>query len=153
LTADLADLGHRLDYADLVVGVHYADERRVGEDRIAKLIEVDESVAFRCQHGYAAARFGEAVGCVQHRFMLGANGHKMPTRPHNTFEGQIVAFGGAAGENNLIWECAAERGDTFSRKFDGALSVPSKAMRGAGRVAEFGAEIGQHGVQYAFIHG
>src|SRR5258707_14120701 len=50
-TADLADLGDRLDHADLVVHHHDRDDDGVGPDRRLELLQVDDAVRLRIEGG------------------------------------------------------------------------------------------------------
>ena len=45
LAGNLRRLRDRLDRADLVVGVHDADEDRIGPDRLADVVGIDEPEA------------------------------------------------------------------------------------------------------------
>ena len=44
LLRDRADLGDRLNHADLVVGGHDRDEDRLVGDRVAEIVEIDQAV-------------------------------------------------------------------------------------------------------------
>ena len=58
---DLADLGHGLDHADFVVGVHDADQDGFIRDRFAQHVEIDQAIRLHRQIGDAAAVLFEAL--------------------------------------------------------------------------------------------
>ena len=58
----------------------------------------------------------------------------------------IVGFGAAAGEEDLLWAGAEERGDLFASRFDRGASLLAERVNGRS-VAELRREIGQHGVE------
>ena len=71
LLRDRADLGDRLDDADLVVGRHDRDEDRLVGDRGLQLVEADAAVLLHRQIGDAVAVLLEPLARVDHRLVLG----------------------------------------------------------------------------------
>ena len=71
---DARDLGDRLDRADLVVGVHDADEDGAIVERVAERVEVDEAFAVDGQVGDAEALLLERGALVQDGVVLDGGG-------------------------------------------------------------------------------
>jgi hypothetical protein len=69
--AHAADLGHRLNDADLIVDEHARHERRVGPNRGLELSEVHEAVALHGQVGHVEALELKLPTRVEHAFVLG----------------------------------------------------------------------------------
>ena len=64
-----------------------------------------------------------------------------------------LRFSGAAREDDLFLVGLDQFRDLLPGVFDGFFRGPSEGMVAAGRVPKFLDEIGEHGVQYAWIHG
>ena len=71
LVAEFADLADGLDDADLVVGVHDADEDGVVVHGALEVFDVDQAVSLHGQIGDAVAVLLEALAGVEHGLVLG----------------------------------------------------------------------------------
>ena len=71
---------------------------------------------------------------------------------HDAKDGRVIGLGSAAGEHNFRGTRADQRGNAFARAFDGLPASLAKAVCGA-RIAEFGREIGNHGLEHRGVHG
>jgi hypothetical protein len=65
----------------------------------------------------------------------------------HALDGQIVAFGGARGEDDLLRGGADYIRNLLARGFHGLLGFPSERVIAAGRIAEFLGKVWQHGFQ------
>jgi hypothetical protein len=74
LAADLADLGDRLDHADLVVHEHHRDHHGVGADGRLQHLEVDQAVFLDVEVGGLEAFPLEFAHGVEHGLVLGLDG-------------------------------------------------------------------------------
>ena len=156
LVADLADLGHRLDHADFVVGVHDADQDGLVGDGVAQLIEIDQAVLLQRQIGDAAAMLFELLAGIENGLVLGRRRDDVVAlfgvHLGHALDRQVVRFGGAAGEHDLFRVGADQVGDLLAGVVDGLFRLPSERVVAAGRIAEFFREVGQHRLQDARIH-
>jgi hypothetical protein len=136
--ADGADLGDRLDGADLVVGVHDRDKGRVLVDRRVDLLRVDPAVSVnRHDRDLEAGALQDGAG-VQHRFVLNPAGHDVPAlgacRPGGALDGEVIGLAAATGEDDLARLGAEDLGDPLPGLVE---PLPGAAARGvqARRVA------------------
>jgi hypothetical protein len=60
----------------------------------------------------------------------------------DALDGQVVALGGAGGEDDLLGGGADQPRNLLARRFHGLLRLPSKGVVAAGRVAKLGGEVG-----------
>src|SRR2546422_1419029 len=67
---DLADLCDRIDYPDLVIGVHDRDQDGLRGDGAAQVVQVDAAVLLHRQIGDLEAVLLQALAGVQHRLMF-----------------------------------------------------------------------------------
>ena len=87
---------------------------------------------------------------IEHGAVLGGHGDDV-ARAAPTLDGQVVGFGGAAGEDDLARRRAGQPGDAPAGLLHRLFGFPAEAVAAAGGVAEPGAEIGQHGLQHARV--
>jgi len=157
LPADAADLGHRLERAHFVVRVHDRDQHGALPDSRLHRAGVHQPVAAHRQPGDARAALLQTAADVQHRLVFNGAGDYVialaGARFHHAFDRQVVRFGGAAGENNLLRRRANEAGNPRARFVHGLLRLPPELVIAAGRVAELARKIRQHGIQHARIEG
>ena len=74
LAADLADLGQRLDDADLVVHRHDRDHHRLVGDGRAQRLEIDQAVLLHRQVRHLEALLLEMAAGIEHALVLGHGG-------------------------------------------------------------------------------
>src|SRR6266403_1650553 len=74
-----------------------------------------------------------------------------PVHFGDTLNHQVVAFGGAAGEDNFLRRSANQSGDLRACIYHGFFTGPTERVITAGSVAKFFGEIGQHRLQHARI--
>src|SRR5262249_13081761 len=106
------DLAHRLDRADLVVGVHDADERGAAINRLADGVEINKAVAIHREDRDTAAEPPQELARLKRgRVLHGAGddvGVACPTAEDaaelgkdHSFDGVVTRLSAAAGEDNL----------------------------------------------------
>ena len=69
----------------------------------------------------------------------------------DALDGEVVALGGAGGEDDLLGGGADELGDLLAGDLDGLLRLPAELVVAAGGVAELAGEVGHHGLEHAGI--
>ncbi len=153
---DLADLGNRMNRADLVVGPHDRDEHGLVGDRAAHRVGIDHPVLVDRQIGdRRLARPLERAATVEHRLMLGDASDDVVAlvlvKLDDALDCKVVGLGGAAGENNFLGLGADQRRDLIARAIDGLFRFPSEAVVAAGGIAELLGEIRQHRIEHARI--
>ena len=84
LAAEGADFAHRLDHADLVVGVHHAHQHGLGADGVAQAVEIEQAVGRGGQDGGAAAEALQVADGIEHGFVLGGHGDDVVARGRGT---------------------------------------------------------------------
>ncbi len=130
LAADLADLGQRLDHADLVVHRHHRHDAGVRADRGLQLLEVDEAVLLDRQIGDLEAFQLQVAAGIQHALMLGHHGDDVVllalVEMRDALEREVVRFGRAGGEDDLLLVRADDRRDLSARLLHRLLRLPSR---------------------------
>src|SRR5262249_35085341 len=105
LLAPLADLSDGLERADLVVRRHDADEDRFFRKSVGNLLGGDPSVFVHWKERHLKAGPFEAFAWIEDRVMLGSDGDDViavdAVHRRHALDGQIVALGRAAGEDDL----------------------------------------------------
>ena len=149
--AERADLGERLQRADLVVDGHDRDERRVGPrvERGRELGEVDEArLAADGQVRHVEALLLERAARVEHALVLGhGRDHvALPAleEPGHALDRHVVRFGGAGGEDYLAGIGVDHLRHLLARVLDRVTGFPAIGMRCRMRIAEGLGEIGGH---------
>ena len=116
---------------------------------------IDEAVCLHRQIGDAVAVLLKALAGIEHRLVLGDLGDDvvaaLAVHLRNALDGEVVALGGAGGEDDLLGGGADELGDLLAGRLDGLLGLPSKGVVAAGRVAELVGEVGHHRFQHPRI--
>ena len=127
------DLADRLKRADLVVGVHDADERGAAVQGLAHRVGIDQSLAIDRHNRDPAAQAFEELARLQRGRMLDGAGDDVqrrcaqrPKKPRSLaktdpFEGMIARFGAAAGEDDLVRLRTEQLGDLLPGLFDGIV--------------------------------
>src|SRR5579875_1021494 len=121
-----ADFGDRLDRADLVIGEHDRDESRVWvlAESTLDVLRVEEAlVVYRKEvDAKAVVSMEEVAGC-EDGFVLDGRGEDAATvwsGEGNAFEGEVVGFGAAGGEDDLVGAAAKDSGDALAGLLEGA---------------------------------
>ena len=157
LSTDLADFAPGLQYADFVVRRHDGHQDRLVINGAFQLFEIDQAIFLHGQVSDAIAIFLKTFAGIEHGFMFGYGRDDvialLSIHLGDTFDGEVVALGGARGENDFLGSRANQFGNLLARILNGFLSCPSKWMVPAGGVAELFHEVGQHGLEHARIHG
>ena len=156
LVTELADFRDRLNYADLVVRVHDRDQDRLVVHGALEVVEVDQAVLLDGHVGDAIAVLLEPLAGVEHRFVLGHRGDDvvalLAVHLGDALDGEVVAFGGAGGEDDFLGRRADQLGDALARGLNALFGGPSEGVVAAGGVAELLDEVGQHLFQHPGIH-
>ena len=151
LVTELADFGNRLQHANLAVGRHDRNQDGLLIDSPRKIAQIDQPVGVHRQKGHAEAVLFQAFTGVQHGLVLGHLGDDvvaaLAVHLGDAFEGQVVALGGARGEDDLLGRGADQPRNLLARRFDALLGLPTKAMVAAGRIAELGCKVRHHRLQ------
>src|SRR5208282_4139983 len=155
--AQLADFRDWLQYADFVVGRHDRDQDRLVVHGALQVVEVDQPIFLHRQIGHAKAEFLQMLAGVEHGLVFSNLSDDvvalLAVHFGNTFDGEVVAFGGARGEDDLFRGRADQLGDSLTRQLDRFFRYPSKGVIAAGGVAELLHEVGQHFFENPRIHG
>ena len=124
-------------------------------DGALEVFEVDEAVGLDGQVGDAVAVLLQALAGVEDRLVLGDLGDDvvaaLAVHLGDALDGEVVALGGAGGEDDLLGGGADEFGDLLAGDFDGLLGLPAKLVVAAGGVAELAGEVRHHGFEHAGI--
>src|SRR2546430_8165224 len=133
--ADLADLGDRLDHADLVVHHHHRNENGVGAQRRLELLQVEQPVLLRVEVGRLEPLALEFAHRVEHRLVLGLHRGDVlalaPVEIRRALDREVVAFGRARGPDDLFGIGIEERRDVPARLFHRLLRLPAEGVRAA----------------------
>ncbi len=155
LAAHGPHLRHGLERSDLVVGRHDRNEGGVGPHRRHDVGRAHEAVA-----RHADARHLEAVALegptgLQDRRMLDGAHHRVPAprRAKGAAKGQVVGFGRAGGEHDLLGLGADERRHLAARLLDRGVGFGPEHVAAARGVAEPLGEVREHGREDSRIHG
>jgi hypothetical protein len=129
-----ADLAQRLQRADLAVGRHDRDERRVGPQGAADGIGIDHTFAVHRQPRHAPALLLEVTARIADRDVLDGGGQHVAAggpRRHAA-DGQVVGLGGAGGEDHAGRGSAHQPGDLGSRPIQGRPGLQPQGVQGGG---------------------
>src|SRR6266702_2716036 len=117
--ADLADLGDRLDHADLVVHHHHRRENGVGAQRRLELLQIEQPVLLRVEVGRFETLALELAHGVEHRLVLGLHRDDVLALAlveiRRALDGEVVAFGRTRGPDDLLGIGIEERRDVPAR--------------------------------------
>ena len=150
-------LGDCLDWlysANLVVGVHDADERGLRGDSLFHLPGVNHPVFVHWQIGNPVALGLQKLAHFNDGRMLHRRGdHMIATAPvggHRALDGVVVGLGAAAGENELVAVAFEQFGHLPACRVDTVIGIASEQVA-AGRVAKVFVNVGQHCLGYPRI--
>ena len=154
-TAEFTDGGDVLDDTDFVVHPHHGNQNGVGADGGFELFQINQAVFFYAQIGYFKALAFHFAHGVQHGFVFGFNGNQVLAfgfvELGRAFDGEVVGFGCAAGEDDFFGVGVDERGDVGAGFFHRFFGFPAVGVAAGCGVAEFIGEIGQHFFQHARV--
>ena len=153
--AQPADVADRLERADLIIRGHHADQERPLGDRRLHLLRRDPPVAIHRQDRHAEAVAFQPPQRVEHGVMLRGDRDQVVAllsvgRGH-ALEGEIVALGGAAGEDDRPRLGPDQAGDLLAGLVHRLLGLLTEGVLPAGGVAVVFGEVWQHGLQHARI--
>ena len=107
--ADRAQLLHRLDHTDFVVGHHHAHQLRVCLDGLFQLCRLNQAIGPGLEQRQFEAFLPELLQGIEHRMMLACHADQVPWAPLRTGaepgvaeQCQVVGFGGATGEDHRV---------------------------------------------------
>ncbi len=147
LGCNLGDLAHWLQHTGFIVGQDDADQLRLRTQRSPHIVRIDHRATIHRQIGYRAAHLFEALAGVQHGVVFHCRGDDVVARLHQAEQSQVVAFGAAAGEDDLRRTAVQQLGDLLTRLLDGRARLLSLLMNG-GRVAKLLEEVGAHRLKH-----
>ena len=158
--AERADFADGLQGANFIVGRHDGDEERPGVfDGAAEIVEADAAFGIDREDGDAAALLRQPCTGIEDGFVLGGLGDDVDGTPrigsasgfNSALDGEVVALGGAGGEDDFFGRSAEEAGDLSASGFDGLFGGPAKGVAAAGGVAVDVGQERQHGLKHARI--
>ena len=110
--ADGRDFGERLNDADFVVGEHHRDEARVVANGVGHFLRIEPTgaravVLFDIEQCHVVAAARESRERIEHGLVFGRDADQMiaasPLALGHAADGEVVAFGRAAGEDDFRW--------------------------------------------------
>ncbi len=125
---DLSDLGHRLDDAGLVVGIHHRYQRRalIAREKPVERVEGDDSI------GTDRDRFRRQEPHADQIVLDCRNEDPLATGAE---QGEVVGLGAAADEDDALWICITEQSrHGLPGALDGLARRAAAAMH-RGRIA------------------
>ena len=157
LLRDRADLGDRLQHADLVVGGHDRDEDRLVGDGGAQLVETDAAVLLHRQIGDARALLLELLARVDDRLVLDHARDDvialLAVHLRDALDRQVVRFGRAAREDDFLRAGANQIGHLLAGSLHRLLGFPAERVVAAGGVAEVLCEVRRHRLEHPWVDG
>ena len=152
---DGADLGERLQHANLVVGRHDRHEDGLVGDGRAQLVEPDEPVRVDAEPRDPPPVALELLERIEHRLVLGRHRDDViaavAAGVRRALDRQVVRFGGAAREHDLAGRRADERRDLGAGTNDRLVRMPAVRVLAARRIAEVFGEVRQHRLEHARV--
>ncbi len=149
--SDFGDLPDRLNRADFVVGVHHGNKCRCLRHRFGDGFGPHDSGFVRLDESDRIAALLKPVSGMENRVMLDFSGDEMIFRKwggqQGSENGEVVAFGSAAGEIDLGKVSVEQGGDPLSGLVENGTGFASLPVD-TGGVAESSAQNGQHFVQH-----
>src|SRR5690242_10605928 len=128
LMTQLADLGPRLQHANLIVGGHDGHQNGLVVHGALKVFEVYQAVFLNREVGDTIAIFFQALAGVEHGLVLGDSGDDvialLAIHFGDALDCEVVALGSAGGKNDLLGGGADQLGDAFARQFNRFFGHP-----------------------------
>ena len=135
--ADGRDFGQRLDDADFVVGEHDRDETSVVANGVGHFLWIEPAgtraaVLFDVEQRDFVTAPCESGERIEHRLVFGRDADQMIAAAAvalgHAADGEVVAFGCAAGEDDFLGVGADGRGDRFARGVDGIAGFVAEGV-------------------------
>src|SRR2546427_2473207 len=146
--ADLGDLPHRVDDADLVIHHHDRSQDGVRTDRRLEFLQADDAVFLDLEVGGLEPLALELADRVQHRLVLGLLRDDVLAlglvEVGRALDGEIVALGRARRPHDLLRVGVEQRSDMAARLLDRRLGLPAESVRAARGIAEILREVRNH---------
>ncbi len=156
LPAQRADGRNVLDDANLVVHEHHRNEDGVGPHGRAQRIQVQQTVLPDIEIGGLETLALELTDRIQNGLVLGLDRDDVlalgPVELGSPLDGQVVAFGRAAGPDDLPRVGADEGGHMEPRLLNRLFGFPTPRVGTGGRVAEMLGQPWNHGLGDARVH-
>src|SRR5207253_8441535 len=122
-TAECGDLVDRLEGADLVLGVHDADQRGPAVNRRTDVVRVNAAVAVDRHDRHAAAEAAQEPARLQRRRVLDGGGDDVrvvaQAGEDDALDGVVARLAAAAGEDDLVRGGVEQLGDLGAGALDG----------------------------------
>lgn len=134
-SAELSNLFHGLNNANLVVDCHDTDKRCVWAKGGLQNFEIDKARVGYRQIGYLESFILQVPAAIEHTFMLRLSGNDMllfataAKEPGNAFDAHVVTFRCPTGEDDLFGICADQVCNVSPRLIRGLLRLPPIGMR------------------------
>ncbi len=150
--ANLANLGNRLNRANLIISVHDANQRGFVRNRALKLINPEDSIVVNVQISNRKTLFFKSLNSVQNRMMLEFRGDNMifTLFQHSTshaFNCPIVGLGATRSKIYFARRCAKARSNGSPSLFHCLFCRLANRIN-TRRVAKMRFQKRQHSVQY-----
>ena len=155
--AYLAELFHRLDRADLVVGEHDRRQYRLGADRRFQVGGGDHPFIVDGEYRIFKAHLSQPFNGVEDGVMLDGAGYDMVSqplflqRPGRALDSQVVGLAARAGENDIGGLRVDQRRHLRARVIHRRARLASELVKAVG-VAVFLREVGEHRLRYSWVH-
>ncbi len=148
----LGERGDGLDGANLVVDPHHGTERGIVAHQLAKRIARHDAVDVNGQFPLLGALARSLMNGLENRLVFDRRGRDRiaPLRLEHTppaEHGEVVAFGAARSEAELVGVGTEAVGHALTRLIEGGPCLPAPSVR-AGRVPEARAEERRHRLQH-----
>ena len=132
------------------------DQDRLVVHGALQVVEIDQAVLLHRHVGDAVAVLLQALAGVEHGLVLGDRGDDvvalLAVHLGDALDGEVVALGGAGGEDDFFGGRADQLGDALARGLHALFGGPAEGVIAAGGVAELLHEVGQHLFQHPRIH-
>ena len=154
---DGGDRRHILQHADLVVGVHERYQRGLRPQRFSNRLGRNETVAVGSQIGHRTALLLEALGGIEHRFVLEAAGHQMPATRAGGAQGtqhrKVIGLGRSRSPHQVGAASLDQCGEFGARLLDTLARTLAEVMHRGGIAERAGpCQALAHGRGNALIH-
>jgi len=133
VSANLANLGDRLDHADFVVNEHDRNQNRVRAQRGLEHFEIKQTVFLNIEiRDFESLALQFAAG-VQNGFVLGLDGDEMlalaRVEVRRAFQREIVRFGRAGGPHDFLGIGIHKTRHFLPRLFHCCFGFPAECVR------------------------
>lgn len=154
--AEGGDLFDRVNRPDLVVREHESHEDRLFPQNVPDLINVDSAESVGSEVAHLKTFAVELLARVEHRLVLGRAGDDvvslLAVEAGDAEDREVVRFGRAGSEDDLLGRGAEEFRDFFTRAVDGGFRLPAVEVISRGRVPERSRQIRHHRFEDARVN-